>query len=249
MTRVEFRDVTVRIGRRTVLDSIDTVAPDGAFTALIGPNGSGKSTLLGTLSGTPHRVQGRVLLDGVDVLRMRPAHRAALVGVLPQDEPTTVELTVGELVELGIPAAVRSRSPRRQVLDALERTGASPLIDLPVAALSGGERQRVLLARAVVGSGGVLALDEPTNHLDPKHQFHALELAARSGRTVIAALHTLDLAVRYADHVIVLSEGRVVVTGAPATVLSSAVLREVFGVDGSLVTDPTPHLFLAPERP
>ncbi|MFJ2022015.1 ABC transporter ATP-binding protein [Streptomyces nodosus] len=247
-----FDGVTASHGRRTILHGITTAVPGGAFTALLGPNGSGKSTLLGTLSGSSASVSGRVLLGGEDVLRMRPTQRSARIGVLPQEQATTVELTVAELVELGIPRRSRpdraSRNPRSLVDDALSRVGALGLAERPVSFLSGGERQRILLARALIGDPEVLALDEPTNHLDPGHQFDVLELAASSGLTVIAALHTLDLAVRYADHVLVLDHGRIAAAGSPTTVLTPELLAEVFGVQGTFTHHAAPHLLLEPIR-
>ncbi|MEU9885465.1 ABC transporter ATP-binding protein [Sphaerisporangium sp. NPDC051011] len=250
MSGIVFDSVAASHGRRTVLHGITTAIPGGTFTALLGPNGSGKSTLLGTLSGGSARVSGRVLLGGEDVLRMRPAERSARIGVLPQEQTTALELTVAELVELGIPRRSRSdragRNPRSLVDDAMSRVGVLELAERPVSLLSGGERQRVLLARALIGDPEVLALDEPTNHLDPGHQFDVLGLAASSGLTVIAALHTLDLAVRYADHVIVLDHGRIAAAGSPTTVLTPALLAQVFGVHGTFTDHAAPHLLLEP---
>ena len=198
---VTFRSVSARYGRRPVLHEVDAHAPAGVLTALVGPNGSGKSTLLATLNGGAVRWSGTVRLGGSDVTTLRPRQRAARVGVLPQDAAATaVDLTAAELVELGLSMLGRpgagERAGRREAVDAaLAQVGALDLAGRMVASLSGGERQRVLLARALVAGPEVLVLDEPTNHLDPRHQFDVLGLAATSGRTVIAALHTLDLAV------------------------------------------------------
>ncbi len=241
-TALTVRALTVHLGRTPVLHGIDAHVPAGGLTALVGPNGSGKSTLLGSFTGAAARRTGEVRIGDDDLLRMRPRERARRIGVLPQEAGPAPELTAAELVELGLTATRRqswARDPRpeiRETVDrALCRAGALPLAERMAHTLSGGERQRVLLARALVADPEVLVLDEPTNHLDLAHQFDVLDLATGGGHTVVAALHSLDLALHYAQHVIVLHRGTVVAEGQPERVLTEALVREVFGVDGRVV--------------
>lgn len=258
VTAMTIRGLTVQVGRTPVLHGIDADIPAGGLTALVGPNGSGKSTLLGSFTGAAARRTGQVLIGDDDVLRMRPRERARRIGVLPQEADLAPELTAAELVELGLTATRRRRwaqdvgqEIRGTVDRALHRAGALPLAERMVHTLSGGERQRVLLARALVADPEILVLDEPTNHLDLAHQFDVLDLATSGDHTVIAALHSLDLALQYARHVIVLRDGRVAAAGRPDQVLSEDLVREVFGVDGRLVpgrSESRAHFLVSPLR-
>ncbi|THC55076.1 ABC transporter ATP-binding protein [Streptomyces sp. A1499] len=258
VTAMTIRGLTVQLGRAPVLHGIDADIPAGGLTALVGPNGSGKSTLLGSFTGAAARRTGQVLIGDDDVLRMRPRERARRIGVLPQEADLAPELTAAELVELGLTATRRrrwaqdaGRETRATVDRALRRAGALPLAERMVHTLSGGERQRVLLARALVADPEILVLDEPTNHLDLAHQFDVLDLATSGDHTVIAALHSLDLALQYARHVIVLRDGRVAAAGRPEQVLSERLAREVFRVDGRVVAgrpDARDHFLVSPLR-
>ncbi|MBB4683155.1 ABC transporter ATP-binding protein [Amycolatopsis jiangsuensis] len=215
----------------------------GEFVAVVGPNGSGKSTLLKTVYRALRPHAGTVRLGDTDVWKAGHREVARRVGVLGQDQDGGYDFTVREAVRLGryphLGAFDRlTGSDETVVTEALTRTGATGLADRPLSTLSDGERQRVLLARALAQQPGVLLLDEPTNHLDPAHQLSALNLVASSGVTVVAALHTLDLAARHATTIVALNAGIVAAAGPPAEVLTPALFREVFEVDGRLIPDP-----------
>ncbi|MEU6389408.1 ABC transporter ATP-binding protein [Streptomyces sp. NPDC046939] len=259
MNALTIRGLSVSLGRTPVLHNIDAHIPAGRLTALVGPNGSGKSTLLGSITGVGGaRRSGSIHLGTEDVLRMRPRERARRIGVLPQESEPSPPLTVAEMVGLGL-ATIRPRrwtlesghGVRRAVDAALHRAGAFELAERMVHTLSGGERQRALLARALVADPEVLVLDEPTNHLDLAHQFDVLDLATKGGHTVIAALHSLDLALQYAQHLLVLQHGKVVAQGKPLHVLDQDLAREVFKVRGQAVPDRFEgrHHFLASPLP
>ena len=225
-----------------VRDVTLTIAP-GEFVAVVGPNGGGKSTLLKTVYRALRPRAGVVRLGDEDVWAGRHREVARRVGVLGQDQAGGYDFTAREAVRLGryphLGAFDRlSASDEEVVAEALARTGAHELADRPLSTLSGGERQRVLLARALAQQPAVLVLDEPTNHLDPAHQISALNLVASLGITVVAALHTLDLAARHATTIVALKAGTIAAAGPPAEVLTPAVFREVFEVDGSVVPDP-----------
>ncbi|GLY42864.1 iron ABC transporter ATPase [Amycolatopsis sp. NBRC 101858] len=219
-----------------------TIAP-GEFVAVVGPNGGGKSTLLKTVYRALRPRVGAVLLGGEDVWTARHRDVARRVGVLGQDQAGGYDFTAREAVRLGryphLGAFDRLTAADETVVsEALERTGAMGFADRPLSTLSGGERQRVLLARALAQQPELLVLDEPTNHLDPAHQISALSLVSSLGVTVVAALHTLDLAARYATTIVALKAGTIAAAGPPAEVLTEAVFRDVFEVDGSVVPDP-----------
>ncbi|MFG1608068.1 ABC transporter ATP-binding protein [Actinoplanes sp. NPDC049265] len=253
MLRVE--GVSVTLGRARVLDDVSLTVPEGGFTALLGPNGSGKSTLLRTVYRARRPDAGRVLVDGSDIWTRPAAWSARTTGVLTQESHAGFEFTVTETVTMGRTPHLKNldrltRTDHDVVERALDATGLTDFAGRRVGELSGGERQRVLLARALAQQPRMLVLDEPTNHLDVRHQLEILELVRGLGVTVVAALHGLDLAARYAGTAIVLDRGRVVAAGAPSTVLTPGLIREVFGVAATVdqADDGFPRITTRPLR-
>ncbi len=224
--------------------------PGGGLVALVGPNGAGKSTLLRLMAGTQAatgRGGSRVLLDGEDLLAMRRRERARRLALVEQETRAEFSLTVRQVVELGrIPHesrwAVGTDAPG-VVEQAIDRAGVRALADRELGTLSGGEQQRVQLARALAQQPRLLLLDEPTNHLDIRAQLETLGLlrdlaASGSGLTVVAALHDLNLAAAYCDHVVVLAGGRVRAVGPTPTTLTPGLVSATYGVEADVVTHP-----------
>ncbi len=233
-------------GRRLIIDDVDCTVPGGSVGALLGPNGAGKSTLLHLIAGVEHADAGAARLGDRDLAALRRRDRARLVALAEQEVQDAPGLRVAEVVALGRTPYLgafagpddRDRLVVRRTLDDLGLVG---LADRDYATLSGGERQRVNLARAIAQEPELLLLDEPTNHLDVHAQLTTLGLLrslARDGLTVLAALHDLSLAAGYADHVVVLAEGRVRAAGAPGAVLTPALIREVWGVEATVLEHP-----------
>jgi iron complex transport system ATP-binding protein len=229
--------VRVSVDGVPILDGVDARVPAGAVTAVVGPNGAGKSTLLRALvDALPSG--GTVLLGGTDLGRLAPRERARRMALVEQDSSAPVSQEVLDVVLLGrTPHRPRwgadSESDVEIAEAALARAGASGLTDRDFSTLSGGERQRVHLARALAQEPAVLLLDEPTNHLDVAAQLDVLALArelAADGVAVLAALHDLNHALRYADQVVVMAGGRVVAAGAPGDVLTGALVSSVYDV-------------------
>jgi iron complex transport system ATP-binding protein len=233
-------------GRSLIIDGIDCTVPAGSVGALLGPNGAGKSTLLHVIAGVERADAGTARLGERDLAALRRRDRARLVALAEQEVTDAAGLRVDEVVMLGrTPHLGTFAGPGahdRLVVDrSLEDTGVAHLADRDYASLSGGERQRVNLARALAQEPELLLLDEPTNHLDIRAQLATLGLLrelARGGLTVLAALHDLSLAAAYADHVIVLASGRVVAAGEPHAVLTPELIREVWGVEASVIEHP-----------
>ncbi|WP_051792107.1 ABC transporter ATP-binding protein [Amycolatopsis jejuensis] len=252
--RIDFSGITVEYRGVPAVREAHLTVPDGAFVAVVGPNGSGKSTLLKTLYRAVTPQSGTARLDNHDIRTIPRRTLARTVGVLGQDQAGGFDFTAREFATLGRqPYQTTWGRPTeidRSVVDqALDRCGCTEFADRPLSTLSGGERQRVALAQALAQNPRLLVLDEPTNHLDPHHQIAALELATSLGVTVLAALHSLDLAAQYADTVVALHQGRVVASGTPHDVFTEPLLREVFGVAGSMVDDPVtgaPRILLRP---
>ncbi len=246
--RTELRADRVRFtrGRRLIIDDVDCTVPGGAVGALLGPNGAGKSTLLHLIAGVEQADAGTARLGDRDLAALRRRDRARVLALAEQEVHDAPGLRVAEVVALGrTPYLGAFAGPgdvdRAVVRRSLEDLGLVELADREYATLSGGERQRVNLARALAQEPDLLLLDEPTNHLDVHAQLTMLGLLrelARGGLTVLAALHDLSLAASYADHVIVLANGRVQAAGTPADVLTPALIREVWGVEAEVLEHP-----------
>lgn len=240
-------DIEVREGEVTILAGASLAAPAGRVTGLIGPNGAGKSTLIGAIVGLRRLSRGTIRFDGADLPQMRPAERAKRVAHVEQSASTSERLTVRDVVALGrIPfqstwQAAPSPGDEQLVSAAIEQLGLGTFSARLYHSLSGGEQQRVQLARALAQQPQLLLLDEPTSHLDIQAQLTVLELLhqrATAGSTVLLAMHDLNLAARFCDHLAVMHGGKVVAEGPPAEVLTPRMLLDVYGVHATIVTLP-----------
>ena len=248
----------VVIDDRSIVDDVSIELRPGSFHGLVGPNGSGKSTLLRCVYRALRPSTGAVLLGDDDLWRRLDAREAARRrAVVTQDHPLDLDHSVRDVVLMG-------RAPHKRMFErddrrdteiaerALDTVGMGWAADRVVTTLSGGERQRVMLARALAQEAPVLVLDEPTNHLDIRAQLELLEMVRGLGLTTIAALHDLDQAASLCDEISMLREGRIVVSGPPAEVLTVDHLRDVFGVRAHLGRHPLTgrlHIAVAPLDP
>ncbi len=232
---------------RVVIDGLDLCVPQGRITAVVGPNACGKSTLLRGLAGLLRPSAGTVRLDGRDIRSIPSRQFARMVGLLPQQPIAPEAIAVAELVGRGRyphQGLFRQWSPQDDaaVTSAMAATATLELADHPVDELSGGQRQRVWIALVLAQETDVLLLDEPTTFLDVAHQIDVLDLLMRlnrdRGTTIVMVLHDLNLAARYADHLIVMSAGRVIAEGDPSEVVTPAIVREAFGIQCLVVDDP-----------
>ncbi len=240
--------LTLGYGERTVIAHLDLAVPPGRVTAIVGANACGKSTLLRAMARLLVPRAGRVVLDGKEVHRTPAKALARVLGLLPQSPVAPEGITVADLVGRGRHPhqGLLSRWSREDdvaVASALDATGTAELAERHVDELSGGQRQRVWIAMALAQETDLLLLDEPTTFLDVSHQVEVLDLLTdlnRSrGTTVVMVLHDLNLAARYADHLIALADGRPYAVGDPAEVLTEETVRAVFGIDSQVITDPT----------
>lgn len=230
--------VTVRLGGATVVESASLALRAGELVALVGPNGAGKTTLMRAVAGLLP-AEGRIEISGQRLDAIAPRQRARSVAYLPQGHVFHWPMNVGAVVALGRhPHADAFSSPspddRAAIHRALAATATEEFSHRPVTTLSGGERARVALARALATEASILFADEPTASLDPRHQLVVMDLlrrTARGGGAVLAILHDLTLAARFADRVMVMDRGRVVADGTPRDALSPAQVAKVFGVE------------------
>ncbi|MDP2774898.1 MAG: heme ABC transporter ATP-binding protein [Nocardioides sp.] len=228
------RDVGVQLGGAGILDGVDLTVGVGEVVALVGPNGAGKSTLLAVLSGDIEPARGRVTLDGVPLGEHSARALARRRAVLLQHQGLAFGFRVEEVVRMG--RSPWHRSDReddddRVVAESLERADVTGLAHRHFPTLSGGEQGRTSFARVLAQETPIVLLDEPTAALDIRHQEALLSVAreaARGGASVVVVLHDLSLAAAYADRVCLLSKGRVRADGAPAAVLTPALLSEVY---------------------
>ncbi|MCR6672639.1 ABC transporter ATP-binding protein [Devosia ginsengisoli] len=238
--------VAVELGGQAIVAGVDMVAPVGQVTGLIGPNGAGKSTLLRAILGLVPAM-GSVSFDGTDLTVLPRRTRAQFTAFVEQSSDTDARLTAREVVLLGrIPfqsiwQAAPSPEDHAQTDAALAAVEMTDFADRLYQTLSGGEQQRVQIARALAQQPRLLLLDEPTSHLDVHAQLAMLDLlrrSARAGAAVLVALHDLNLAAGFCDSLVVLQGGRLAAAGAPGDVLTPALLRQVYGVDATILRHP-----------
>lgn len=246
VSRLQAEKIELRYADRTIVDELSLEIPDGGFTVVVGPNGCGKSTLLRALGRMLAPRSGRVLLDGNDIRSYRTKEVARRIALLPQSPLSPGAITVADLVARGrypYQSMLRQWSPEdeRVVAEALAEVGMRNAADQLVDELSGGQRQRVWIAMTLAQRTPVLLLDEPTTFLDIAHQIEVLDLCSQlhqSGRTLVAVLHDLNLAARYATHVVAMRSGKIVMQGSASDVFTPELLREVFDLEALVLEDP-----------
>jgi iron complex transport system ATP-binding protein len=251
---IELQSVTVHLGGRAVVDGVDLDVGEGEWLAIIGPNGAGKTTLLRAVAGLVP-FTGSIELAGRPAGELRRSEVSRLVAVVAQEPSTPPWMTVGEYVLMGRtphlgPLAREGARDREAAAQALARLDLLGYEERRLGTLSGGEKQRVVVARALAQEARIVLLDEPTAALDIGHQQQALELLdllrAESGLTLVAAMHDLTLAAQYADRMVLLDAGRVVVDGVPREVLTERLIAQhyeaaiqVVDVDGRVAVVPS----------
>jgi iron complex transport system ATP-binding protein len=255
MSGLRIDGVSVSLGGRLAVSDVTARFKRGRVTVLLGSNGSGKSTLLSCLAGLRKPDSGRVLIDGVDVTEIELKSRARRIGLLPQNGEVHWDIDVATLVALGrLPHRGRwseSAADAAAVTRAMVITDVSHFAARSAKRLSGGERGRVLLARVLAGEPEWLLADEPLASLDPAHQIDVLDRlreVAANGAGVVLVLHDLNHAVRIADDVILLREGRMIAYGARDDVLRADQLRNTFGIDVHIGHSDTGERFVVPLR-
>lgn len=243
---------------RVIVSDLSVRIPAEQVTVIVGANACGKSTLLRGLARLMAPSAGTVLLDGDDLHRLSTRQIATRLGILPQTPNAPEGITVADLVARGRYPHQRwfrqwSKEDESVVAAAMDATNTTELAERSVDELSGGQRQRVWIALALAQGTPLMLLDEPTTYLDLAHQVEVLDLLADlnefEGRTIVLVLHDLNLACRYADHLIAMKDGRIVAEGPPEQVITASIVAEVFGLDAEVIPDPLTGTPLVIPRP
>jgi len=245
--QLEAQRLTLAYDSAPIILDLNLVIPTGKITVLVGANGCGKSTLLRGLARLLKPRGGTVYLDGTSIFQLSTKALAKRLGILPQGPTAPEGLTVRDLVAQGRYPYQNwfqqwSKEDEFLVEEALITTEMTQLADRALDSLSGGQRQRAWIAMALAQDTDILLLDEPTTFLDLAHQVEVLdllyELHEQKGRTIVMVLHDLNLACRYADHLVAMRQGQIYAQGTPAEVMTEGTVREVFGLECRVVADP-----------
>ena len=244
--RLEARNLSLGYAQTRIIEDLNLLMPSGQVSAIVGPNGCGKSTLLAGLARLHKPISGSVLLDGKAIGSLPSREVARRLALLPQDASAPDGLTVSELIRFG-------RQPHQSLLRqwneedqaivdaALVAADLVELADRPLESMSGGQRQRAWIAMAIAQATPLLLLDEPTSALDLGHQLEVFELIrqlAAAGKTIVMVVHDLSSACRYADYLIAMYQGRIVASGRPNEIVTSALVERLYGVRCTLLRDP-----------
>lgn len=245
------KDISLGYGERDIITGLSVDIAPGKVTSIVGPNGCGKSTLLRSLSRLLKPTGGEIFLDGKAISEIPTKQLAASLGLLPQSPIAPDGIVVADLVG-------RGRTPHQGLLgrwsqedydivqESMEMTGVAELAERSIDELSGGQRQRVWIAMALAQRTDILLLDEPTTYLDIKHQLEVLDLLVElnetHGTTIAMVIHDLNLAARYSDELIAVSNGNAYAQGSPQDVMTQQTVKDVFGVDSVIVEDPVSGL-------
>lgn len=248
-SRLWTEDVTIKYDDRVISRNLYVKIPDGSFTVIVGPNACGKSTLLRTLSKLIKPSAGQVLLDGKGITTYKSKEVARKLGLLPQSSTVPDGITVANLVAHGRYPYQNfikqwTEEDEQAVLSAMQLTDTSELSHRFVDELSGGQKQRVWVAMVLAQQTPLLLLDEPTTYLDIAHQIELLELFKdlnQQGHTIIAVLHDLNHAARYANHIIAMKNGQMIAQGDPREIVTEQLVEEVFGLKCKIIDDPISH--------
>ncbi|MBN8253060.1 ABC transporter ATP-binding protein [Priestia flexa] len=247
MHSLETKSLSLSYGETMIINELDLKIPKGEITVFIGSNGCGKSTLLRSLARLLKPQTGSVLLEGSKISSLPTKEIAKQLAILPQGPVAPEGLTVLQLVKQGRYPYQNwfrqwSKEDEEKVQKALESTGLSDLADRQVDSLSGGQRQRAWIAMTLAQDTDIILLDEPTTYLDMTHQIEILdllfELNEKEQRTIVMVLHDLNLACRYAHHIVALQDKQIYAQGKPEEVITCQLVRNVFNMNCEVTVDP-----------
>ena len=239
--KIVVNNLNYRVHYKNILQSVSIKVKDGQFVGILGPNGSGKTTLLKHIYRVLPVNSNVIFVNGIDITETSIRQSSKFMTVMRQENTSVFDYTNLEMVLMG-------RSPHKKIyetanckdldiaLSSLKYVGMFDYKDRLFNTLSGGEKQRVLMARSLAQETDIFILDEPTNHLDVYYQWNLMKLIKRLNKTVLAVFHDLSIALEYCDYIYVLNDGKNIIEGEAVEVLSKEILRDVFRVDGEIIT-------------
>lgn len=240
---IEANNVSWGIKNNAILKHINLHIQRGKFVGLIGPNGAGKSSLLRCLYRFNQPDSGEVKFNTVNIWQLKSDEYAKQVAVVLQESPSQFDLSLFDVVALGLTPhktlfSSTTQADRKKIIEAINRVGLKSHSEQLFESLSGGEKQRALIARAIVQQPQLLIMDEPTSHLDVKYQIQVMELAKSLGVTVFASFHDLNLAAAMCDELVVIKNGKIISQGTPVEIINETMLSSVFGVCAQVTRHP-----------
>lgn len=250
MSSIKVENLSIGYDENIIVEDLNVSIPKGKITTIIGPNGCGKSTILKTIGRIMKPKGGVIYINGEDIRKISTKEIAKKMAILPQMPESPNGITVGELVSYGrYPHQKRlgnlTSEDKNIIAWALEVTKISEFQHRAVDTLSGGQRQRVWIAMALAQRTDLILLDEPTTYLDLSHQLEILELLydlnKNQGCTIVMVIHDLNLAARFSNYIIAISNGNIIASGSPEVIMTYSVLKKTFNIDAEILKDPRTH--------
>lgn len=233
---VEIKNLSYKTKDKVILDNISIKFPEKKFIGIIGPNGAGKSTLLKNIYGVLNSSSGDIFIDNKNIKNITGKERAKKIAVLSQEDREDFDFNIEDIVKMGRYPYKNifenySKTDKEIALKMLKKVGMENYVGRSFKELSGGEKQRVLIARALAQDTPILILDEPTNHLDIGYQLQLLHLIKHLDKSVISALHDLNVASLFCDYIYILKDGKLIAEGTPEEVLNKENLKNIFNIE------------------
>lgn len=232
---LKITDLSINYGSNNVLKNINLTIPEGDFLGIIGPNGAGKSTLLKAINNLIPISNGKIEIEGKNILKVNSKDRAKEIALVPQNFNIEYDFSVKDIILMGRFPHLKSGDYKardyEKVKEAIELTHTKKFENRLFKTLSGGEKQRVIIARAIAQDTNIILLDEPTSALDLHHQYEIMELISdlnKKGKTIITVMHDLNLAARFCKNLLILKKGEIKDLGKPEEVLTVETLKDVY---------------------
>lgn len=237
---IKVENLSFKVENKQILKNINVEFKKNVFTGIIGANGSGKSTLLKNVYRILKPTSGKIYVEDKNFHKMSDLNAARKLSVVAQEESISFDFKVSEIVKMGLYSRKDKTDfeEREEVIRCLKKTGMEDFYERSFLSLSGGEKQRVMISRALAQNTEIMILDEPTNHLDIGYRMKMMDIIKKENKTIIAALHDINIAAEYCDEIVLIDGGEIIKRGTPEEIIDAETLKNIFKVNAFIDKNP-----------